>query len=63
MHKHDRERDRQADHGMVTVIAIGKITCQRCKLIIIIVIIGMFMTQKCLRCQLVGIQTAVKDIT
>jgi len=28
MHEHDR----QTDHGMVTSIAIGEITCQRCRL-------------------------------
>jgi len=30
---HERETDRQTDHGTVTSIAIGEIACQRCRLI------------------------------
>jgi len=30
--EHERQTDRQTDHGTVTSIAIGEITCQRCRL-------------------------------
>ena len=30
MHKYDRQTDRQTDHGMVTLIAVGTITYQWC---------------------------------